>query len=379
MRHRRMARDLVKAGHEVIWLAPGMENIKGETFLPTLRLRLPSPLGWIVTVLASLFYHRAALGKIDAVFTWSEYDSLALLLFPGTKHAQHTFLQGGDSVECESFIAENAERLRRRLKSRFMVFYYPAFQRFLGNRIERVVVQAQFLGKLLRRRCPDAKWTIDVIPGNTRFDDPIEDNDPGVEERIEKLKDGGLSLGVVGQCFYRAKGWDLFMDAMSLLKGEPGIQAFLIGYGDEAHLIDEAINERGLSDNVHFLGRVGAAFRYMPQFDVIVAPTRFLDACPTVILEGMATDRMIVGSDIPGHKALLADPSLMFESGDARALADYILKLRDDPDFRAKNRDLVRRRRAVFDFDWEGEVVRMLEAYVAGERYASEHVKPLED
>ena len=374
-----MARDLVKAGHEVIWLAPAMENIRGEIHLPTVNLRLPSPMGWIVTVLVSLFHHRKALGKIDAVFTWSEYDSLALLLYPATKNAQHTFLQGGDSVECETFIARNAERLRRRLKSRFMVFYYPTFQRFLGRRIERVIVQAQFLGKLLRARCPDANWTIDVIPGNTRFDDPIEDNDPGVEDKIEALKDGGLTLGVVGQCFYRAKGWDLFMEAMTLLKGEPGIRAFLIGYGDEAHLIEEAIAEKGLSDNVHFLGRVGAAFRFMPQFDVIVAPTRFLDACPTVILEAMATDRMIVGSDIPGHKALLGDPTLMFKSGDARALADYILALRDNEELREKNRTLVRGRREVFDFDWEGEMVRMLEAYGRGERYASENVKPLED
>lgn len=360
-------------------MSPGMENMRGEIHLPTVNLRLPSPIGWVITVLASLYHHRKALGKIDAVFTWSEYDSLALLLFPATRNAQHTFLQGGDSVECERFIARNAEKLKRRLKSRFMVFYYPAFQRFLGRRIERVIVQGHFLGRLLMQRCPDAKWKIDVLPGNARFDDPIEDNDPGVEKKIDSLKNGGLTLGVVGQCFYRAKGWDLFMEAMSLLKGEPGIQAFLIGYGDEAHLIDEAIAEKNLSDYVHFLGRVGDAYRFMPQFDVIVAPTRFLDACPTVLLEAMATDRMIVGSNIPGHQALLHDPALMFESGDAQALADYIRKLRDDEDMRDKNRALVRQRRAVFDYDWDGEVVKMLEAYAKGERYSSRNVKPLED
>lgn len=378
-RHRRMAQGLIRAGHEVLWLSPGIDFPKGETHLPVVSLRLPSPFGWIVTVMLSLRAHRHVIDGVDAVFTWSEYDSIALKLYAGTANIPHVFFQGGDSVECERFISRNAESLGRRIKSRVMLAYYPILQRFLGKTVDRVVVQGDFLGRLMRARRPEAKWEIDVLPGNCRFEDTLEENDPAVAGRIDALRSDGLLIGVIGQCFYRPKGWDLLIDALSLLKGEPGIRVALIGYGTEAHLIEEAIRERGLGETVHFLGRVGAAHRLMSLFDVIVAPTRFMDACPTVILEAMDADRMIVASDIPGHLALLADPALLFESGDARALADRIRSLRDDAAAREANRALVRERRKVFDFDWDAEAAEIMIAQAKGGRHRSDAVRPLAD
>ena len=76
-RHRRMSRALIEAGHEVVWLAPGMNASVGEKFLPLTAAYkwIPGPLGWVVQLSANLVYYREQLKGVDVVFTTREYDA----------------------------------------------------------------------------------------------------------------------------------------------------------------------------------------------------------------------------------------------------------------------------------------------------------------
>ena len=55
-RHRRISRALIDAGHEVIWLAPGINVAVGEEFIPLIDAYgwVPGPLGWALQLRASL-------------------------------------------------------------------------------------------------------------------------------------------------------------------------------------------------------------------------------------------------------------------------------------------------------------------------------------
>jgi glycosyltransferase involved in cell wall biosynthesis len=365
-RQRRMAQALVAAGHEVIWLAPATDFPGGERLVVVEDgfAWAPGPLRWMLRV-------RRCLGRlgdvgVDAVFSVSEYDTLGMLLDARTARLPHLFFQRGDTIACEAFHARHAITWRRRLKSAVLLSWYPVLQRLAMRRVAGIVVQADFLRDGLRARVPGLPCPIAVLPNDCRFDWHPEPADDAVTARLAALRDGGLLIGFVAQAFWRGKGFDVFFQAMAKLAAEPGIRAVIIGYGEDEALISATIDRLGLRDRVVSFGRVGAAQALMPLFDLVVVPTQFPDACPNVVMEAMDAGTMILASDIPAHQAQLGDGPLLVPAGDADALAQGILRLRDNSTARDANRAMVAARRAVFRFDWDARVVEIVERHARG-------------
>jgi glycosyltransferase involved in cell wall biosynthesis len=362
-RHRRMSRALIEAGHEVIWLAPGINASVGEKFIPLIKAHgwLPGPLGWVLQLRASLVYYREQLREIDAVFTTREYDAFGCILDTFVGRLPHIFFLHGDTIECEKYLAKHSERFMRRLKSRVMLYFYPWLQHQILKRFSHVVVQADFLAETLKTRHPSVDCEYIVLTSDCLFEWHPEVVNQQHVAAINVLKDQGKYIvGVIAQVFYRAKGFDIFLDAMARLRDIPEIHAVIVGYGDEAELIPKNIKRLDLGERVTFLGKSPAAHRLMPLIDVIASPTQFFDAFPTVILEAMEANCCIIGSDIDAHKAQLKHDALMFPSGDAAALACCLKNLYSDEKVRGLNSSLIKERRQNFEFDWDAQVVEIL-------------------
>ena len=362
-RHRRMSRALIEAGHEVVWLAPGINASVGEEFIPLIKgySWLPGPLGWVLQLRANLVYYRDKLTEVDAVFTTREYDACGCILDFFVGNLPHIFFLHGDTIECEKYLAKYSERFMRRLKSRVMLCFYPWLQQKILKRFSHVVVQADFLAEILRTRHPSISCDYTVLTSDCLFEWHPEIVNQEHVAAINTLRNQGKYIvGVIAQVFYRAKGFNIFLDAMTRLRDIPEIHAVIIGYGDEAELIPQNIKSLDLGDRVTFLGKSPAAHHLMPLIDVIASPTQFFDAFPTVILEAMEANCCIVGSDIEAHKAQLKYGALMFPNGDALALSSRLRDLYSDEKVRNYNYALVKERRKSFEFDWDAQVVEIL-------------------
>jgi len=85
---------------------------------------------------------------------------------------------------------------------------------------------------------------------------------------------------------------------------------------------------------------------------------------PLKPLEAMAQGRLLVASDVGGHRELIADGTtgVLFKAGDAESLAVKVLELLDDrprwPLLRAAARRFVETER-----NWEGSVGRYRQVY----------------
>lgn len=177
-------------------------------------------------------------------------------------------------------------------------------------------------------------------------------------------------LGFIGS-FYAYEGLDLLLKALpSLLARAPDLRVLLVGGGPcEASLKAQAVT-LGVGDNVIFAGRVphDQVPRYYDLVDLLVYPRHSMRltelVTPLKPLEAMAQGRLLLASDVGGHRELIRDgeTGALFRAGDAGALADRALELLERrerwPALRAAGRRFVETER-----NWPSSVSRYVDVY----------------
>jgi PEP-CTERM/exosortase A-associated glycosyltransferase len=181
------------------------------------------------------------------------------------------------------------------------------------------------------RGIPEAKIT--VVPNAVdaeRFGRPGP-RDAALAEALGVT--GKTVLGFIGS-FYRYEGLDLLIDAMAQLRtARPEVTLLLVGGGFEDTRLREQAARLGLGDTVRFTGRVpqSEVRRYYDMIDFLVYPRRRMRltdlVTPLKPLEALAEGRIVLASDVGGHRELLRDgvTGFLFAPDDADALARRVL------------------------------------------------------
>lgn len=147
--------------------------------------------------------------------------------------------------------------------------------------------------------------------------------------------DGCTVLGFAGS-FYGYEGLDLLLDAASqLLPTHPDLKVLLVGGGPQESALREQTKRLGMDTRVVFTGRVphSEVQRYYGQIDLLCYPRKSMRltemVTPLKPLEAMAQGKLLVASDVGGHRELIRDgeTGTLFKSGDAGALAIAISRL----------------------------------------------------
>jgi PEP-CTERM/exosortase A-associated glycosyltransferase len=146
---------------------------------------------------------------------------------------------------------------------------------------------------------------------------------------------GHLVLGFVGS-FYAYEGLNLLIAALPEMLGSvPSLQLLLVGSGPEEAALRAQAAQLGLAHRVKFAGRVDHARigDHYALIDIMVyprLPMRLTDlVTPLKPLEAMAQGRLVVASDVGGHRELIehGKTGILFTAGDAGALADQVVRL----------------------------------------------------
>jgi len=155
-------------------------------------------------------------------------------------------------------------------------------------------------------------------------------------ELQQQLGLGGKTvLGFLGS-FYAYEGLDLLLDALpKLLAANPDFCVLLVGGGPQEQNLKAQAERLGLEEAVLFVGRVphSQVDRYYSLVDILVYPRhsmRLTDlVTPLKPLEAMAQHKLVVASDVGGHKELIRDreTGYLFRAGDADALVKTVLEL----------------------------------------------------
>jgi glycosyltransferase involved in cell wall biosynthesis len=143
--------------------------------------------------------------------------------------------------------------------------------------------------------------------------------------------DAPLILGV-GR-LHPAKNFPLLVEASRLvLDQHPEARFALVGEGEERGTIEAAIEQAGVASAWQLLGQRSDVPRCLVAASIFVQPSDW-EGFPVAVVEAMAAARPVVATDVAGVGEVLDHDvnGLLIPRGDARALADSIVRLLDDP------------------------------------------------
>jgi glycosyltransferase involved in cell wall biosynthesis len=155
--------------------------------------------------------------------------------------------------------------------------------------------------------------------------------DPGLRSRLG-LQDASAVLGFIGS-IYPYEGLELLIGALpGLLQREPMARLLIVGGGPAEQRVRGLVDRLGLAGHVLLPGRVphGEVGHYYDLVDLFVyprLPMRLTElVTPLKPLEAMASGRLVVASDVGGHRELIADgrTGFLFRAGDPSALVDTL-------------------------------------------------------
>ncbi|MCB1845723.1 MAG: glycosyltransferase, exosortase A system-associated, partial [Halioglobus sp.] len=207
-----------------------------------------------------------------------------------------------------------------------------AMETFVARRAGAIATISQGLKQdLIVRGIPADKI---VISGNAINPDDRQSpsSDQVSEIRRRHGLDGRKVLGFFGS-FFEWEGLTLLIEAMpEIVRRQPNAVLLLVGGGIEEPKLKAMVAASGLDDHVIFAGRVPHAEinAYYHAADLMVFPrvsSRLTElVTPLKPLESMALGRLVVASDVGGHKELIENgvTGLLFRAGDKGALSDAV-------------------------------------------------------
>ena len=221
---------------------------------------------------------------------------------------------------------------------------------------------------IVARGISEAKVT--VIPNAVDVDQFEYGALPNPELKRRLNLNGRTVLGFIGS-FYAYEGLALLLEAMPrIVEKHQNLRLLLVGGGPQEPALKALHRRLSLEDRVIFAGRVphDRVQEYYDLVDVFVyprLPMRLTElVTPLKPLEAMARGRLVIASDVGGHRELIRDreTGLLFQAGSAKALADKVIealeKRSEWPGLIASARRYVETER-----NWRISVVRYSDVY----------------
>lgn len=209
-----------------------------------------------------------------------------------------------------------------------------ALETWAVKRADAVTVICEGLrGDLIGRGIAPGK--ISVIPNAVDIDKFAVGGKADGELKMKLGLGSSRVLGFIGS-FYAYEGLDLLIAALpAILAQLPDVKLLLVGGGPQDAALKQQVMALDLKERVVFTGRVphDEVNRYYDLIDVLVYarhPMRLTElVTPLKPLEAMAQGRLMVASDVGGHKELIQDgkTGVLFQAGNAGDLASKVVAL----------------------------------------------------
>jgi PEP-CTERM/exosortase A-associated glycosyltransferase len=244
-----------------------------------------------------------------------------------------------------------------------------ALETYVLRRADAVTTICEGLRReLVGRGLPEAAVT--VIPNAVDAARFTTNGRPDADLAAKLGLEGARVLAFIGS-FYAYEGLAVLLEALPrMLRDGPAIRVLLVGGGFQEAALKRQAMASGIAEKVVFAGRVphDQVQAYYDLADVLVYPRQPVRVTEIVTplkpLEAMAQGRLVVASDVGGHRELIrhGETGLLFRAGDPEALAATVLEILERPD-RASALRAAARRFVETERSWAASVGRYAAVY----------------
>lgn len=150
------------------------------------------------------------------------------------------------------------------------------------------------------------------------------------QPRISREKLGLLESDIIvlmAARFAKQKDYQTVIKAFTRLP--ENFKLLMCGDGQERQECELLVKELKIENRAIFLGNRPDIYSIIKSSDIDVLSSYF-EGLPLSVLEYMAAKKPVVATNVEGTKVLVKDAGLLFEVGDDKQLAEYILKLGSD-------------------------------------------------
>lgn len=214
-----------------------------------------------------------------------------------------------------------------------------AMETYAARRVDHVTTICEGLrNDLMSRGISGSRIT--VIPNAVDADAFASLDAPGIALRdAHQLRDAFV-IGFIGS-FYAYEGIDRLITALPrLTELVPNVRLLLVGGGPQENELRQLARRLRVEDRTIFAGRVPQAqvSAYYDLTDAMVYPRQPMRltelVTPLKPLEAMAKKRLVIASDVGGHRELIQHDAtgLLFPATDVAAMCNTIAAVAANPD-----------------------------------------------
>ena len=245
------------------------------------------------------------------------YDIAHVHLFPAQYFAVLANLLNGNS--CKLIFTEHSTTNGRIQKK-----YLKPLERFIYSRYAKIICISNEIRIILSDYLDDKKNQFVVIENGVNLN-AIESATSIKPALIHNsLKDDDILIVQVS-AFRKQKDQATVIRALSLLQDE-NIKLLLVGDGEQRPECERLVSDLRLTDRVIFLGQRMDIPEILKSCKIIVLSS-FYEGLSLSSIEGMASGKPFLTSNVPGLAEIVNGAGILFECGNEKDLASKIEQL----------------------------------------------------
>lgn len=263
-------------------------------------------------------YNPAHIFKIAKILP--QYDIAHVHLFPAQYWA--VLAKKWSRANTKLIFTEHStsNRRMRKLLSR-------PLERYFYFNFDRVVVISEEVRLALKRHIKIGETKLKYIQ-NGIFYSVIKNTQSFNRKNLNVLPNSWLMIQV--SSFKFPKDQATLIQALQYLPKE--IQLILVGDGPRRQRCEELVNQLKLEKRVQFLGNRSDVPQLLKTADVVILSSHY-EGMSLSSIEGMASGKPFIASDVPGLREVVKDAGLLFPPKNEKALADHVMSLKDNPEY----------------------------------------------
>jgi glycosyltransferase involved in cell wall biosynthesis len=250
------------------------------------------------------------------------YDLVHVNLFPSIYWVAIAKLISRNKVKL--ILTEHATS-NRRFRSR----YFRPIDKIIYSNYDKIVTISEDVDKVIKNYTGLPVKNFQLISNGVNISSIVNSKPSQDPEILDFLGDKSKSIIQVSR-FQDPKDQPTLIKAIALLPNN--IKLLLVGDGELKKECEILAEQLQLSNRVKFLGVRMDVPELLKLTDIVVLSTKF-EGLSLSSIEGLASGKPFIGSDVPGLTEVVENAGLLFPQGNEKALASRIEQLLNDRQF----------------------------------------------